>query len=266
MASRRLGGQHRRRAGEHSDHAGRDVDDQEHLEHGRGPQRWNVGWSWGVTVPAAPSTVTSCPGRSRRVASPVPTTAGNAVLAGEKGGVRGQGAAVGDDGGGAGEQGCPGRGGGLGEEDLAVDETGEVLGSGDQVDRAGGPAGAGRLADDRTVGHGCAAAGGLDGPGDGVSDEPGSDPSVSGAISRRCRSHSARRCVTVSAWEAVGPSARAVMRSSWREEEDVLGFGDPPGGLQTVAEPVHAAAQQRPAQGEVTGLFFADHRVALGDL
>jgi hypothetical protein len=60
---------------------------------------------------------------------------GDAVLAGDHGGVGGQGAAVGDDRGGPGEQRCPGRGGGPGDQDLAGLEAVEVGGAGD--DRTG---------------------------------------------------------------------------------------------------------------------------------
>src|SRR5829696_5480504 len=51
---------------------------------------------------------------------------GDAVLAGDQGGVGGQGAAVGDDRDGAGEQWRPGRGGGSGDQDLAGLEAVEV--------------------------------------------------------------------------------------------------------------------------------------------
>jgi hypothetical protein len=52
---------------------------------------------------------------------------GDAVLAGDEGGVCGEGTAVGDDRGRAGEQRGPRGGGGFGDEDVSVGEGGEVL-------------------------------------------------------------------------------------------------------------------------------------------
>src|SRR4029453_10239599 len=60
----------------------------------------------------------------------------------------GAGAAGGDDRDRAGEKRCPGGDGGPGDQDLAGLEAVEVIGSMDDADRAGGPAGAGWLGDD----------------------------------------------------------------------------------------------------------------------
>jgi hypothetical protein len=47
-------------------------------------------------------------------------------------------------------------------------------------------------------------------------------------------------------------------------EEDVVGRGDYRLGCQMPAEAVCAATQQWPREGEVAGLFLADHRISLG--
>src|SRR6266545_3620225 len=78
---------------------------------------------------------------------------GDAVLAGDQGGVGGQGAAVGDDRGGAGEQQGPGWAGGSGDQHLAGLEAVEVRHAAHDADGAGGAAWTGRLADDRVLGR-----------------------------------------------------------------------------------------------------------------
>jgi len=105
----------------------------------------------GSTVPALPSTVTSCPVCSRVVASPVPTTAGmpysratseawaarvppsvTTAAARMKSGVQ--------------------AGLWLGDQDL-TSESREVGRTGNDTDAAGGPAGTGGVAEDGTLGQ-----------------------------------------------------------------------------------------------------------------
>src|SRR5436189_5457104 len=86
---------------------------------------------------------------------------GDAVLAGNQGGMGGQGAAVGDHGDRVGEQRRPGGGGGPGDQDLAGLEAVEVTGPVDDADRAGSPSGTGRLADDGVLGWWAAGAHGV---------------------------------------------------------------------------------------------------------
>jgi hypothetical protein len=50
------------------------------------------------------------------------------------------------------------------------------------------------------------------------------------------------------------------------QEEHVLGSINHPVGVGQLAEAQRAAAQQRPASGELAGLVLAEDRVALGDL
>jgi len=76
-------------------------------------------------VPALPSTVTSCPGCRRIVASPVATT-WDSVFAGHQGGVRSEAAAVGDAGCSS-EQRRPCRSGSFRDKHIAVAEPAEVL-------------------------------------------------------------------------------------------------------------------------------------------
>ena len=49
-------------------------------------------------------------------------------------------------------------------------------------------------------------------------------------------------------------------------EEHVVGGGENADGREVFAEPADAGAENRPGEGELAGLLFADHRVPLGDL
>ncbi len=97
---------------------------------------------------------------------------GNPVFAGHQGSVRGQGAAVGDNGSGTREQRCPCRRGSLGDEHIAVGETGEVVWAVHDVDRTGGASGGCGLPDECTLRNLVSAARDLDGTVDDVADEP----------------------------------------------------------------------------------------------
>jgi hypothetical protein len=98
---------------------------------------------------------------------------GDAVLAGDQGGMGGQGAAVGDDRDRAGEQRCPGGGGGPRDQDLAGLEAVEVTRSVDDADRAGGPAGAGWLPDDGVLWRWAGGAHGVHGAEEFLGEQPG---------------------------------------------------------------------------------------------
>jgi hypothetical protein len=93
---------------------------------------------------------------------------GYPVFASDQGGVRGQGAAVGDHGSGTREQWCPRRRRGLGDQHVAVGESGEVVRAAHDVDRTGGAARGRRLPDERTFGNLAGAAGDLYGAVDDV--------------------------------------------------------------------------------------------------
>src|SRR5829696_3015918 len=118
---------------------------------------------------------------------------GDAVLAGDQGGVGGQGAAVGDDRDGAGEQWRPGRGGGPGDQDLAGLEAVEVAGP--WMMRTGPVARPG-LAGCPTMAPSATAAGVRTAStvaSSSLTISRGGRPMVKGASKRRCRSQIPRR-------------------------------------------------------------------------
>src|SRR4051794_38314542 len=97
---------------------------------------------------------------------------GDGVLAGDEGGVRGEGAAVRDDGSGAGEQGGPRRGGRLRDQYVTVAECSEVLRAVHDADRAGGAARRCRGPEDHPLADLALSTGLLHGAVDHIPDQP----------------------------------------------------------------------------------------------
>jgi len=212
------------------------------------------------TVPALPSTVTSCPVRSRVVASPVPTTAGmpysratsEAWAARVPPSVTTAAARV-------------KRGVQAGAVTLATrtsPPTKLAKSSGPlMMDQAGGASRTGGVANDRVRGQVARVSGLVQGSGDGVADQ-------SWRLSQGERGDQAALPLpgTSSVAGCLGeisccPGERAGDFGAGQEEE-VIECGNRPGGDQVLAEETGADPQQRPAQGEVMGLFLADYRVA----
>src|SRR5829696_4069834 len=168
---------------------------------------------------------------------------GDAVLAGDQGGVGGQGAAVGDDRDGAGEQWRPGRGGAPGDQDLAGLEAVEVTRSADDADRAGGPAGAGWLPDDGVLGRWAGGAHGLHGAEELLGEQPGWPADGQGGEQAPLPLPGATALVDELLQGGVGVEFGA------GQVEHILDLIDHAVRAQGLAEVQRAAAQQWPANG-----------------
>src|SRR5215216_2354452 len=185
---------------------------------------------------------------------------GDAVLAGDQGGVGRQGPAVGDDRGGVGEQRRPGGGGGPGDQDLAGLEAVEVTRSVDDADRAGGPAGAGWLPDDGVLWRWAGGAHGVHGAEELLGEQPGWAADGQGGQQAPLPLPGATALVDELLQGGVGVEFGA------GQEEHVLGPVDHAVRAQGLAQAQRAAAQQRPAEGELAGLLLPEDRIPLGDL
>jgi hypothetical protein len=152
----------------------------------------------------------------------------------------------------------------IGDQDVAIGERGEVLGSVHDAGGTGGPAGGGGMPDDDSVTGEGRASGLLHGAVDGVADQPGR------SAQRRWCGESALSLPGGAPFrdargQSDGLTVQALVEFVAGAEEHVVGVLDRGEGDQAAAEAAGAGAQDRPGEGEVAGLLLPDHGVPLID-
>jgi hypothetical protein len=191
---------------------------------------------------------------------------GDSVFARYQGGVRSQAAAVSDDGGSSSEQGRPCRGGDFCDKHVAVAEPAEVLRALHDPYRSASASLRCRVPDDDVLANFSLATGLLHGAADHIPDQPNRLPERQGRGEVALPlpqvaplTHEVNNRLPLPRPKAGGHFVAVA-------EEHIIGLFDRTDRDHVFAQPADTNTQDRPAKGEVAGLFLSDDRVPLADL